>query len=222
MVPRKLAMLGLPSAALARHIGWDIGIHALGRSLATRIDAAFVHQPHSRLVIDCNRDPHAVDSIPACSDGTDVPGNIGIDDDARRARIAEIHTPYHAGIEAELARRRSTGEATIIVALHSFTPRMSDMDRPWHIGLLHAGRSDGFSRGLLAALRGQHGLVVGDNEPYRMDETDYSIPRHAFANGLAYAEIEIRQDLLETPDAIARWADMLAMCMHEAAAPGYG
>ena len=29
-----------------------------------------------------------------------------------------------------------------------------------------------------------------------MDAPDYSVPRHAYAAGLPYAEIEVRQDLL--------------------------
>jgi predicted N-formylglutamate amidohydrolase len=29
-----------------------------------------------------------------------------------------------------------------------------------------------------------------------MDETDYTIPRHAFAASLPYVELEIRQDLI--------------------------
>ena len=38
-----------------------------------------------------------------------------------------------------------------------------------------------------------------------MDLTDYTVPRHAYPAALPYAELEIRQDLLGTPEGIARW-----------------
>jgi predicted N-formylglutamate amidohydrolase len=38
---------------------------------------------------------------------------------------------------------------------------------------------------------------VGDNQPYTMDEVDFTIPLHAGARGLDYLELETRQDLLE-------------------------
>ena len=104
-VPRALTALGLRDAELARHIGWDIGVTALGEGLAARLDAVFVHQRYSRLVIDCNRDPAAPDAMPAVSDGTVVPGNAALDDTARAARVAAVHAPYHAAIAAEIARR---------------------------------------------------------------------------------------------------------------------
>lgn len=217
-VPRKLASLGLPPAALARHIGWDIGVHALGRRLAIILDAAFVSQSYSRLVIDCNRDPHAPDAIPVRSDDTDVSGNEGLNPDDRLARIDEIHAPYHAAIAAGIAQRRSAGQPLTLIALHSFTPRMNGIDRPWHVGLLHAGHADGFSRRMLAGLRAHRDLVIGDNAPYRLDETDYSIPRHAFGANIPYAEIEVRQDLLLSADAVDRMAALLADCIRDAGA----
>ena len=40
------------------------------------------------------------------------------------------------------------------------------------------------------------GLTIGDNEPYRMDATDYTVPRHAYPRELPYVEVEVRQDWL--------------------------
>ena len=51
-VPAALGMLGIGPDDLARHIGWDIGIAALGEALAVLLDATFVRQTYSRLVID--------------------------------------------------------------------------------------------------------------------------------------------------------------------------
>ncbi|MGU3390707.1 N-formylglutamate amidohydrolase [Sphingomonas sp. M1A8_2b] len=213
-VPKALGSLGLSDGDLSRHIGWDIGIGDLGAMLAERLDAVFVRQTYSRLVIDCNRNETQPDLIAEVSDGTVVPGNARLAETDRAARLAEIHLPYQAAIAAELARRDAAGMTTVIVALHSFTPAMRgplrDQQRPWHIGILHDGGDTGFAHTLLSVLRDEPDLVVGDNEPYRMDLIDYTIPRHAYPARRPYAEIEIRQDLLESTEGCAAWADRLA------------
>ncbi|MFT3964922.1 MAG: N-formylglutamate amidohydrolase [Sphingobium sp.] len=209
-VPAALGALGLSAAELERHIGWDIGVGPLGRMLAERLDAPFVEQHYSRLVIDCNRAPDREDAMAAASDGTAVPGNAARDAAARRVRVEAIHAPYHAAIAERLAARDAAGRATVLVALHSFTPVMAGTARPWDIGILHDGGEAGFAVALLARLRGRGDLRVGDNQPYRMDETDYTLPRHAYAARRPYAELEIRQDHLAGAAGQARWADILA------------
>ncbi|UAJ11159.1 N-formylglutamate amidohydrolase [Glacieibacterium megasporae] len=209
VVPNALANLGLGDAELSRHIGWDIGIAELGQRLAAALDAVFIRQVYSRLVIDCNRDPGAADAIPAVSDGTTVPGNAALTAAARAARVAAIHTPYHAVIAAELERRIAGGQPTQLVALHSFTPEMRGFARPWHCGVLHNGANDALAKAMLTVFRADRALVVGDNDPYAMDNIDYTIPRHAFAAGLPYVEIEIRQDLLASRAGIDEWSARL-------------
>jgi len=216
-VPRALAQLGLPDAELARHIGWDIGVTALGEALSAALDATFVHQRYSRLVIDCNRTPDAPDAMPAVSDATVVPGNANLDLAARAARVAAVHAPYHAAIAAGIAQRTAGGQATALVALHSFTPVMRGVARPWHAGILHNGANDALARAMLAGLRAEGDLTVGDNEPYAMDRIDYTVPRHAFAAGLPYVEIEVRQDLLADAAGVAAWAARLARLLPRAA-----
>ena len=77
-VPARLNGLGLPAAALDRHIGIDIGALGVAAGLAERLDAMLVAQRYSRLVIDCNRRPAQATSIPQISDGTAIPGNQGL------------------------------------------------------------------------------------------------------------------------------------------------
>lgn len=195
-IPRQLDGLGLPLAELDRHIAWDIGVAGYGALLSSALDAAFIRQRFSRLVIDCNRDPARTDAIPQVSDGAAIPGNRDLSAPARQARIDEVAKPYHAAIAAELDRRAARGQATTLISLHSFTPRMNGFDRPWRFGVLHAGDSP-YSRAILARLRGELGeALVGDNEPYRMDEVDFTIPLHAGGRGLDYLELEVRQDLV--------------------------
>jgi predicted N-formylglutamate amidohydrolase len=208
LIPQALGQLGLPPAELDRHIAWDIGVAALGEALSTALDAPFIAQRYSRLVIDPNRDPARTDSICEQSDGAAVPGNLNLTDAARQARIGEIFEPYHARIAAELDAR--AGSPTVVIALHSFTPRMNGFDRPWRFGVLHLGASP-LSAAMLACLREALGEdLVGDNEPYRMDEVDYTVPRHAIGRGLDYLELETRQDLLADAAGVAEVAALLA------------
>jgi predicted N-formylglutamate amidohydrolase len=208
-VPESLGGLGLTAADRARHIAVDIGTRGVGRALAHLLDAPFIHQTYSRLVIDCNRDPGHEDAIAIQSDGTYIIGNGALDDAARQARIAAIHTPYHAAISAMLDARQAAGTETILLSLHSFTPKLGGFIRPWHVGVLHwLGRTD-FAIAMLAQLQGDKAICVGDNAPYRMDATDYTAPLHAFPRNLRYAEIEIRQDLISDHDGQAHWAGKL-------------
>lgn len=195
-VPPDLAQLGLAEADLARHIGWDIGVFGLGQRLAQSLDATFISQRYSRLVIDCNRDPIRADAIPEISDGTLVPGNLGLSKADRARRIASVFNPYHDRVAAELDARVAREIPTIVVSLHSFTPVMQGVQRPWKFGVLHLGGS-AFSDAVLARLRAEpDGPEVGDNEPYQMDGVDFTVPYHAIRRGLDYVELETRQDLL--------------------------
>ena len=207
-VPRALAGLGLAQTELDRHIGWDIGIDGTTRRLADQLDAVAITQTYSRLVIDCNRPLASPTLITAVSDGTAIPGNHALLPAQREQRIAEIFAPYHARITAELDARASVGHPTVVVAMHSFTPRMNGLQRPWHAGVLY-NRDNRLAHTLRAALQAE-GLVVGDNQPYALsDASDYAIPVHAERRGLAHVELEIRQDLIADAPGQQAWAQRL-------------
>ena len=225
VIPAALGDLGLATADRTRHVAWDIGIAGMGEAMARDMDAVFVRQVYSRLVVDCNRRPDDAGSpetpgaIPPTSDGSPVPGNRDLSDDDRRARLDAIHEPYQRAIAAEIARRQATGQETILIALHSFTPMLQDgRPRPWQVGVLHHLGDPAFALALIAALETRPELTVGDNEPYRMDTIDYTVPRHAWPAGLPYAEIEVRQDLIGDAAGEAEWAALLASALEEARA----
>ncbi len=221
-VPEALGDLGLPAAELNRHIALDLGVAALGERLASSLDATFIAQRYSRLVIDCNRSPDDADSVAVASDGTPIPGNAGLTDMDRAARREAIFAPYHRAIADTLAARDRAERPTIMVALHSFTPQMAGdraaTPRPWQLGVLHDGGDPRFALDVLAALQAEPGLTVGDNEPYRMDATDYTVPLHAFAALRPYVELEVRQDQLASEGGIARIAQFLERALQQAAA----
>jgi predicted N-formylglutamate amidohydrolase len=209
-VPSMLGSMGLSNNALERHIAWDVGTVGLGVQLAVMLDAVFIRQVYSRLVIDCNRDPSAPDAIPAISDGTIIPANEDLNGMARLVREVAIHRPYQDAIAREVAKRDAAGRRTILVSLHSFTPSMDGFDRPWEIGILHGGGDTSFAKAVLRSLAERGDLIVGDNEPYAMDGIDHTIPLHAFADARHYVEIEVRQDLLVSDEQQVAWARLIA------------
>lgn len=211
-----LGDLGLPSSELQRHIAWDIGALAVARHMAEALDAPLVAQNYSRLVIDCNRDPRVATSIPAISESSEIPGNIGLTEAQRIARRREIFDPYHGHIQALLDERAAAGHPTILVAQHSMTDVFKSSRREMHAAVLY-NRDRRFAGLVLDLLRSEPGLVIGDNQPYFVsDETDYTIPRHGEKRGLPHVEIEIRQDLLLNEGGQAEWATRIARVLQNA------
>ncbi len=211
-IPRALGTLGLGEADLERHIAWDIGAAGVAARLAEALGATLIQQRYSRLVIDCNRAPGHPTSIATVSESTPIPGNAGLDMAERRLRELAIFRPYHTMIAETLDARGDL--PTCLISMHSFTPVFHGVRRVWEAGVLF-DRSPAFGRALAECLR-REGLVVGENEPYRMTQTsDYTVPVHAERRGLDYAEIEIRQDLIAQAAGQKAWADRLARLLPE-------
>ena len=216
-LPRAVGSLGLAARELERHIAWDIGAAALSRELREALDGFLILQTYSRLVIDCNRPLSSPDSIAKRSEDTLIPGNHELSREQAELRARSIFEPYHARIRRELDDRASSGRASLLIFVHSFTPTFRGVARPWHAGVLYH-RDTRLARPLLDALRREPGLVVGDNEPYAASVlTDYGMIEHAERRGLPYVELEVRQDLLGDSSGIRTWADRLARLLKESA-----
>ena len=212
-LPRSLGDLGVNASERERHIAWDIGALGVAQALARALDGVLIAQRYSRLVIDCNRPPDSADLICTRSENTDIPGNCDLAPSARAARIESIYAPYHAAISTLLDAR--VRRPTIYIAVHSFTPVYAGVARPWQVGVLY-GADTRLARPLLAALRAPDDLMVGDNEPYRIDDKDHGIPTHALARGLPHVLLEIRQDLITAADDQAHWGACLAAVLTSA------
>ena len=208
-VPVDLHDLGLPSSELQRHIAWDIGAAGVTEVLSELLDAPAVLCGTSRLVIDCNRQLHAADLIPEVSDGTAIPGNAGLSEAARAKRVASFFHPYHDAVESAVQEHHT------VVSIHSMTPVMRGVERPWQIALSSSPLFDrSVTDRVLRGLREPGDVVVGDNQPYDMDpEVDYSTPVHALRRGLPFVQVEFRQD--EIADAAGQnlWARRFAKAL---------
>jgi predicted N-formylglutamate amidohydrolase len=205
-IPTKLNGLGISRAALDSHIGWDIGAGAVTQVLAQTLGAPAVFQRYSRLVIDCNRPPHALDSIPEVSDRVDIPENQGLDQNARAARRVEIFEPFHKAVANCYARN----PRQIVLSIHSFTPALNGVYRPWDIGLLF--RKDTRTSGLLGGFihQAQPQLTIGMNQPYQIDDSsDWFVPRHGEARGVPHSLIEIRNEHIHSAEGQVEWVEIL-------------
>lgn len=198
--------LGVSSDDMARHIAYDVGALGVSEALAERLDAPLIHSNFSRLVIDPNRGEDDPTLLMRLYDGTIIPENRNAGPQERERRLETLHRPYHEAL-ADLAARR---EDTVIVSVHSFTRAFKGRSpRPWHIGLLSAGDRR-LTDPLLKILRTEGDVIVGDNEPYSGHLPGDTIDRHAIQQPRPNTLIELRNDLIATPDQQRTWADRLA------------
>lgn len=199
--------LGIAAADMARHIAFDVGAAGLARALADRLDSPAILSDFSRLVIDPNRGEDDPTLVMKLYDGTVIPANrhAGAEEVARR--LDRLYRPYHAALGRLAARRADT----VICAVHSFTPRLCGRPpRPWQVGVLYSHRDARLAKPLIARLRAEPDLCVGDNEPYLGHLDGDAIDRHALGPGRPNVLIEVRNDLIGTDGAQADWAARLA------------
>ncbi|HZD53288.1 MAG TPA: N-formylglutamate amidohydrolase [Woeseiaceae bacterium] len=208
-LPRALADLGLDPVARRSHLAWDIGAGDLTRRLAETLSATAVLAGYSRLVVDCNRELAGSEAFLEYGDGVAIPGNRGLLPADRLARSEAVYRPYHRAIHEQI-RRLVAAEHRVpaVLAVHSFTPVLDGVFRPWEVGVLwDADRR--IAEVLIGELR-RGGFVVGDNEPYSgRAPQDFTIDHHAEAAGLPHAGIEIRQDLVDSSSGVERMAGVL-------------
>ena len=225
-MPRALGDLGLAPEHFERHIAYDIGIEPVARRLAAALDAPLVAQTYSRLVIDCNRPLHVPASLPTISEAPRSPGNEGVSEAEREARIEALFRPYHETLESMLEARKRTGQPTVLIALHSFTPVYNGANRPWRLGLLY-DRDARLAGAMLRILNDDAAPYIGDRLPYAVSaDTDYTLPVHGERRGLLHVGLEIRQDLIGDRFGQSAWAEWLELLLRrlllERLAPEFG
>src|ERR1700734_234867 len=208
-IPPGYGTLGLTPEALERHIAYDIGAAEVTRALAAQLGAPAVLSTYSRLVIDPNRGLDDPTLVMRYSNGAIVPGNAYIDGAEIARRSARFWAPYRQEVAATVDAMIATGEPPALVSIHSFTPVMRSLARPWKIGILW-DLDDRVPRPLIEAMLGEPDLradEVGDNEPYDGALAGDTIDAVATARGLANALIEIRQDLIAERKGPIAWAE---------------
>ncbi|MDX8465194.1 N-formylglutamate amidohydrolase [Mesorhizobium sp. VK23B] len=208
-LPAEFGTLGLSVEDLSRHIAWDPGALPVANRMADALDATLVETRISRLVIDCNRPLEAPDLVPPVSETTAIPGNAGLSERQRAARVDLAWRPFHDTVAQIIEQRLARGQETRLVSVHSFTPVYKGKNRPWHIGIIHDDDRR-LAAPLISALQRLAGVTVGVNEPYSpADRVYFTLERHARSRGLACAMIEIRNDEISGETGQRKWADLL-------------
>lgn len=199
--------LGIAPGDMARHIAYDVGARGLALALAAALDSPCITSDFSRLVIDPNRGEDDPTLLMKLYDGTIIPANRHAGPAELEHRLETLYRPYHRAY-AELAARRPD---TVICAIHSFTPQLQGRaPRPWQVGILYSHLDQRLSRPLLALLGAEPDLCIGDNQPYSGHLPGDAIDRHALQPGRHNTLIELRNDLIVTPEQQSAWARRLA------------
>lgn len=215
-IPAGLNNLGLTAADLERHIAWDPGALDVAREMARRLDAPLVASRVSRLVYDCNRACDAPDAIAVRSDSTDIPGNKDLSEGQRRARFEQYYVPFRDAVSACLDARVSRARPPVLLTVHSFSPVFAGRTREVELGIIH-DQDTRFADAMLVAATSASTLLICQNEPYGpQDGVDHTLDLHGVRRGLLNAMIEIRNDLIATPDARRAIAAMLSRCAVQA------
>jgi predicted N-formylglutamate amidohydrolase len=208
---------------LDTHWGYDIGAATLTSHLSARLQVPAALSHFSRLVADPNRDPRLEhDWIPTQIEGQPLTFNQALSAEDRARRLLTLHEPYHRAITSlldHLPPLAPSVRARTLLAVHSFTPNYPGASpRPMHAGVMfnHHPPSAAAAIRFAAALQRQ-GIPTALNEPYSgLLGTFYSVTRHGEAHDLIYLQLEVRQDLLGTPDAIAAIATPIAAAISAA------
>lgn len=205
-IPQGWGTLGLAEEVLSQHIGWDIGAAVITRALAQRFGATAVLARYSRLFMDCNRCPDWDDAVPMESDGVIIPGNVTLTIEEKALRQAIAFTPLHDQISVLIDRYRAHNIEPVLISIHSFTPYMNGVHRPWGIGVLW-NECDRLGEAVANALQSEPGwdvdLVVGRNEPYSAKAfVTYTLETHGRLRGLNNIALEIRNDLSGCPESV--------------------
>ena len=138
------------------------------------------------------------------------PANKGLTSEQVDARAHACFWPYHQEVDRQLDRMTTDGRRICLLVVHSFTPEMKGFERPWHVGVLWSD-DPRLPEPLLAELRKDASLVVGDNEPYSAREPyEYTLTAHARPRALPHCSLEVRQDLMGRPDDARKWGRKLA------------
>lgn len=207
---------------LASHAASDLGALGLAKALAAELaracgGAELVHAPLSRLIYDLNRSPDRPDAVPAQSEVHSIPMNARVTPQDKLNRVMQLYLPFHALVQARIARALALGQRPVLLTVHSFTPVWHGVPRAVEFGVIH-DEAQGLARRIVQEA-GALGLTTRLNEPYSAaDHVTHTLRLHATPYGLENAMLEIRNDLIATPEAQAAMAVKLGPVLARAMA----
>jgi predicted N-formylglutamate amidohydrolase len=208
-VPDGIALA--PPEVLSSHAAWDPGALQAAERWARALGAPLFAGRTSRLWVDLNRSAEGPEVIPERAFGASIPGNRGVSEAERAARIEAEWRPFRAAVEQAVRAAIARAGRCVHASVHSFDPALDPAARTYPVGVLFdpdrrweaavAGR-------LLAGLRAA-GLDARANQPYLgIDDGHTTALRRVFPpEAYAGLEIELNQGLLRD---LERFDDVLA------------
>jgi predicted N-formylglutamate amidohydrolase len=202
---------------LEDHWGWDVGAADLTRELASLTGSAAVLSRFSRLVCDPNRAPDEASFVVREVAGHALSFNRSVDTGERARRRARYFDRYHAAIDRALARRVAASRDVLLCSIHSFTPVWDGQARPMELGVLYDDHDAVATR--LADALAREGFATAHNEPYSgLAGLIYSARRHGRVHGVVYLELEVRNDVIASPERARAIAPRIARALSSIAA----
>jgi len=214
-IPPEYENLGLGSDGLQSHVAWDPGALAVAEEISTQLDAPLVAQRISRLVYDCNRPPESQSAIPAMSEIFEIPGNSDLSQSQRQARVDQYYLPFQQTLASRIDRHITQVMPPVLITIHTFTPVYNGVERNLDIGILHDS-DNRFADVLLLSLKQETQFRIARNEPYGpADGVTHTLVQHALPRGLMNVMIEIRNDIVDTPQSQTKMGELLARHLTE-------
>ncbi len=195
-IPERYNNLGLLDENRLSHAVWDIGALNVSYFMARQLDAPLVASKVSRLVCDLNRYADDYEAVSPQSELISVPGNVGLDHQARQERLEKIYQPFFEVVNGII---HVSSPETILVTIHSFTPTYFGKKRSVEIGVLHTQDSR-LADALLNSYEAEY--TVARNEPYDAGHMRFAHTLHVHGNGnnLLNVALEVRNDLIQTAE----------------------
>lgn len=199
-IPHSLNKLGLSQETIDSHAAWDPGAEALALLLSQSLDAPLVNARFSRLVYDLNRPPEHPEAMRSVSEVHHIPGNENLSDEDARARVNAIYKPFCAEVALVLDKAVSQHPRPVLVTIHTFNPVYHGKKRDVELGILHDDDTRLADQMLLEAAE-HTTMVTRRNEPYGpADGVAHTMHLHAISTGILNVMLEIRNDLVATPE----------------------
>lgn len=203
--------LGVDRLVLQSHVAWDPGTAAIGQMLSDALEAPLLLGTATRLVADLNRSPGNREAVPENAFGVPIPGNQGLTETERAARLARYHTHYW-NVARDWVRARIDTRPVLHLSIHSFTPVLAGQRRSMSVGVMYDPARPlelQLARAWIEQLRNR-GIETADNGPYdgRSDALTSAL-RHEFPAD-RYVAVQIEHNLKHMPEMGALGREVLA------------
>ncbi len=179
-------------------------------------DANYIAGNYSRLVCDLNAMPdYAISQFSSEYKNVSIPSNLPDKccSKQRMMRLNNIYHPYHDSKKEMIKRIRQIKGYVINLDMHSFTPTWKQEKREVEIGTIRCEKTP-LSQAIEEYLKSQSEYKFISGQPYRVAERPSnaaSLITHS--NDIQYVGIEIRNDLISSPDGIEKMVNFIKKCI---------